>query len=309
MAATFEFFNLLPNLYITTSTPYEPSWNGARGGASSVYESSALDILVQTAVQVAYTIPDVGIAALTWDGGTMQVDQYPLTDSRWLPGGGGGLFFDDPAFLTAGFTYTGLYDETSQDNMLFYLGFDAPLPSTRWRSGYIITRPADPYVPELPEEKEWRKGSDNYDEITIQRPFGVDLRAYIKKGDFAFAGGVAANFAGYTAYKPEGGVGIKVDMPFTVGATINPQYNLGFMNIGIVGEVKYHSKQENVADPYTMFNIAPYIRKDLAKGVLWVSVHIEGLALDDSDILNPDAIRPWKQGIRWSVPVGLRISI
>jgi hypothetical protein len=304
MAATFEIFPI-ENLNITTSTPFEPLWNGSRGGSASIYEINALDVLMQTAVQVSYSFPKIGVAAVTWDGGTMQVDQYPLMRS-WLPGNGGGLFFDDPAFITAGFTFNRLYKEEGDEGALIYLGFDAPLPSTRWRSMYVLTRPASP---DLPEINTWRDGKDNYDEITVQRPYGIDLRAYFKAGDFRIVGGVAANFGGYTAYRPEGQLLGRVDMPFTTGVTINPQYDLGFMIVGLVAEYKYHAAQNKVADAYHMFNVAPYIRKRIGSGDLWAAVTVEGLALDDSDELNPSGIIPWKQGIRWGVPVGLRFSL
>jgi hypothetical protein len=293
MAATFEFFPI-ENLYLTTSTPFEPAWNGARGGTASIYEINALDVLMQTAVQVSYSIPKIGVAAVTWDGGTMQVDQYPLMKS-WLPGNGGGLFFDDPAFITAGFTFNRLYNEDDDKGTLIYLGFDAPLPSTRWRSMYVTTRPESP---DLPEKNEWRAGKDNLDEITVQRPYGVDLRAYFRSGDFKIIGGVAANFGGYTAYQPEGQSSGRVDMPFTAGITVNPQYTIGSANVGLVAEFKYHDKQINVADPYYMFNIAPYLQLRIGTGALWAAVTVEGLALDDSDELNYQQIKPWKQGIR-----------
>jgi hypothetical protein len=305
MAATFEFFPI-ENLYITTSTPFEPAWNGSRGGAASIYEINLLDVLAQTAAQAAYTIPEIGTVSVTWDGGTMQVDQYPLIDTTWLPGNGGGLFFDDPAFITAGFTFTMLYDDKKGEGAVLYLGFDAPLPSTRWRSMYVLTRPASPGLPEI---NEWRDGSENYDEITVQRPFGIDLRGYYEKGDFKIIGGVAANFGGYTAYKPEGELLGRVDMPFTAGITLNPQYDLGFLNVGLLAEFKYHAKQKNKADPYSMFNAAAYIQKTVGNGALWAAVVVEGLALDNSDELHPTAVTPWKQGITWSVPVGLRFSL
>jgi hypothetical protein len=305
MAATFEFFPI-ENLYITSSTPFEPLWNGARGGTASIYEINALDVLAQTAVQVSYAFPKAGIMALTWDGGTMQVDQYPLMNTSWLPGNGGGLFFDDPAFITAGFTFTRLYDEKVDKGALFYLGFDVPLPSTRWRSMYVLTRPASPGLPEI---KEWRAGSENYDKITVQRPYGVDLRFYFNTGSFFIIGGVAANFLGYTAYKPEGEIMGRVDMPFTVGTTLNPQFDLGFMNIGLIGEFKFHAKQKNIANSFYMFNIAPYIQKTIGFGALWAAAAIEGIALDNSDKLHPTAVKPWKLGIHWYVPVGLRFSL
>jgi hypothetical protein len=235
----------------------------------------------------------------------MQVDQYPLM-SGWLPGGGGGLFFDDPAFITAGFTLNRFYDKEEGEGCLLYLGFDAPLPSTRWRSMYVLTRPASPGLPEI---KEWRDGSENYDEIIVQRPYGIDLRGYFEKGLFQIVGGFAVNFGGYTAYRPEGQLLGRVDMPFTAGVTINPQFDLGFVDVGFVAEYKFHDKQEAVADPYHMFNIAPYIRKSIGNGSFWAAVTIEGLALNDSDELNPSEIIPWKQGIRWGVPVGLRFSL
>jgi hypothetical protein len=305
MAATFEFFPI-DNLYVTTSTPFEPAWNGARGGTASIYEINVLDVLAQTAAQVAYSIPDIGTVSVTWDGGTMQVDQYPLMDTSWLPGNGGGLFFDDPAFITAGFTFDRLYND--REGTLVYLGFDAPLPSTRWRSMYVLTQPA---TGNLAEINEWRDGSENYDEITVQRPFGIDLRAaYVQDGGFRIVGGVAANFGGYTAYKPEGELQGRVDMPFTFGVTINPQYDLGSMNVGLVGEFKYHGEQKNLADPYYMFNIAPYMQLKIpANGSLWAAVVLEGVALDNSDKLNPNAVKPWKQGLLWSVPVGLRFAL
>jgi hypothetical protein len=306
MAVTFEFFPI-ENLYITTSTPFEPAWNGSRGGTASIYEINVLDVLAQTAVQVAYEFPDIGTAALTWDGGTMQVDQYALME-KWLPGNGGGLFFDDPAFITAGFTLTKFYDDEKAEGVLAYIGFDAPLPSTRWRSMYVLTQPAIPDL-NLPERKEWRDGSDNLDEITVQRPFGIDLRGYYEKGDLQIIGGVAANFGGYTAYKPEGQANGRSDMPFTFGLTVNPQYDLGSMNVGLIAEFKFHDKQKSVADAYHMFNIAPYIRIKIANGSLWAAVTVEGLALDDSDEYDPKTIKPWKQGIRWGVPVGLRFSM
>jgi hypothetical protein len=306
MAATFEFFNLVPNLYFTTSTPFEPAWNGARGGTASIYEINALDVLAQTAAQVSYTFPGIGIAAVTWDGGTMQVDQYPLMDTTWLPGNGGGLFFDDPAFLTAGFTLNRFFDREKSEGGLFYIGFDAPLPSKTWRSMYVLTRPASPGLPEI---KEWRDGAENYDEITVQRPYGVDLRGYVKNGTFQMVCGVAANFLGYTAFKPEGEFLARADMPFTAGITLNPQFDLGFMNAGLVAEFKYHDKQEKLADSYYMFNVAPYIQVKISNGALWAAVTVEGIALDNSDELNPSGIKPWKQGIIWAVPVGLRISI
>jgi hypothetical protein len=260
---------------------------------------------MQTAVQVAYTIPKIGTASVTWDGGTMQVDQYPLMKS-WLPGNGGGLFFDDPAFITAGFTLSALYNEDEDKGTLIYIGFDAPLPSTRWRSMYVTTRPESP---DLPERNEWRAGKDNNDEIIVQRPYGVDLRANLELGDFRFVGGVAANFGGYTAYKPEGQVLGRANMPFTAGVTINPQYRLGSTNIGLVAEYKYHAAQKAVADPYHMFNVAPYVQMRIGTGALWAAVTVEGLALDDSDELNPSAIIPWRQGITWAVPIGLRFSL
>jgi hypothetical protein len=305
MAATLELFPL-KNLYITSSTPFEPLWNGARGGSSSVYESNVLDILAQTAVQVSYNFPGIGIAALTWDGGTMQVDQDPLINTNWLPGGGGGMFFDDPAFITVGFSWTTLYNSNDDEGALFYVGFDAPLPSTKWRSGHVITRPATPGVP---EEKEWRKGSENFNKIFIQRPFGPELRAYYSTGAFQVVAGVAANFGGYTAYKPEGGLFNRVNMPFTIGATINPQYNFGFMKTGLVAEFKYHAAQKQIAEPYTMFNIIPYVQKSIANGAVWAAVQVEGVALDNSDDLNPSAIKSWKQGILWSVLVGFKYSL
>jgi hypothetical protein len=304
MATTFEFFPT-ENLYITTSTPFEPLWNGARGGTASIYEINALDVLSQTAAQVAYTFPDIGIAALTWDGGTMQVDQYPLME-RWMPGNGGGLFFDDPAFITLGFTLDRFYDEDKDEGVVAYIGFDAPLPSTRWRSMYVTTAPE---FEGFPEKKEWRDGSDNHDEITVQRPYGVDLRAYFQKDDFEIAGGFAVNFGGYTSYKPEGQLRGKADMPFTFGVTVNPQYDLGSMRVGLVAEYKFHAEQKNVADSYHMFNIAPYLQVKIPSGALWAAVTVEGVALDDSDELNPSAIIPWRQGIRWGVPVGLRFSL
>jgi hypothetical protein len=304
MAATFEFYPI-DNLYITTSTPFEPLRNGARGGEASISEINALDVLAQTAAQVAYTIPDIGIAALTWDGGTMQVDQYPLMES-WMPGNGGGLFFDDPAFLTLGFTLDRFYDEDKEEGVVVYLGVDVPLPSTRWRSMYVTTRPESP---DLPERNEWRAGEDNHDEIIVQRPIGIDLRAYYESGDFLITGGFAVNFGGYTAFKPEGQVSGRANMPFTFGLTVNPQYDLGFMKVGLVAEYKFHAEQKNVADPYHMFNIAPYIHKNMGHGTLWAAVTIEGIALDASDELNPQAIKPWKQGIQWGVPVGLRFSL
>jgi hypothetical protein len=212
MAATFDFFPV-ENLNITTSTPFEPLWNGARGGSASIYDINALDVLLQTALQISYSFPKVGIVALTWDGGTMQVDQYPYMRS-WLPGNGGGLFFDDPAFITAGFTLTRFYDEKGGGGTLVYIGFDAPLPSTRWRSMYVLSSPAGP---DFPEKKEWRDGSDNHNKITVQRPYGIDLRVYFKTESFMIIGGVAANFGGYTAYRPEGLVLGRVNIPFTIG--------------------------------------------------------------------------------------------
>jgi hypothetical protein len=304
MAATFEFFPI-ENLYVTTSTPFEPAWNGARGGTASIYEINALDVLMQTAVQVAYTLPNIGTASITWDGGTMQVDQYPLMKS-WLPGNGGGLFFDDPAFITAGFTLSMLYNEDEDKGVLLYLGFDAPLPSSRWRSMYVTTKPE---FEGMPERNEWRTGSDNHDEITVQRPFGIDLRANVSLGDLEIVGGVAANFGGYTAFKPEGQLLGRTNMPFTAGVTVNPQYKLGSMNVGLVAEYKYHAAQKAVADPYFMFNIAPYIQMRIGTGALWAAVTVEGLALNDSDELNYSPIIPWKQGMRWAVPVGLRFSL
>jgi hypothetical protein len=307
MAATFEFFPI-ENLYITTSTPFEPLWNGARGGEAPISEVNALDILAQTAAQVAYTIPDVGIVALTWDGGTMQVDQYSLME-RWQPGNGGGLFFDDPAFLTLGFNFDRFYDEEKDEGVVVYLGVDVPLPSTRWRSMFVKTAPESK---DLPEKKEWRAGEDNHDEITVQRPYGIDLRADFTTGDFQIVGGFAVNFGGYTAYQPEGQLRGRANMPLTFGVTVNPQFDLGFMNVGFVAEYKFHAEQKNVADPYHMFNIAPYIQKSIGHGTLWAAVTIEGLALDDSDELDPQkngGIIPWKQGLRWAIPVGLRFSL
>jgi hypothetical protein len=304
MAVTFEFFPI-ENLYITTSTPFEPLWNGARGGEASIYEVNALDVLAQTAAQVAYTFPDIGIAALTWDGGTMQVDQYALME-RWLPGNGGGLFFDDPAFITVGFSLNRFYDEDKDEGVELYLGVDVPLPSTRWRSMYVTTVP--PFEG-MDEKKEWRDGEENHDEVTVQRPIGIDLRAYFKTGDFEITGGFAVNFGGYTVYKPEGQLSGKADMPFTFGVTVNPQYDLGSMNIGLVAEYKFHDRQKGVADPYHMFNIAPYIRVSIGNGAFWAAVTIEGLALNDSDELNPSEIIPWRQGIQWGITVGLRFSL
>jgi hypothetical protein len=159
------------------------------------------------------------------------------------------------------------------------------------------------------EKKEWRDGEENDDEVTVQRPIGIDLRAYFKTGDFEITGGFGVNFGGYTAYKPEGQLWGKADMPFTFGVTVSPQYDLGSMNVGLVAEYKFHDKQKGVADAYHMFNVAPYIRIGLGSGAFWAAVTVEGLALNDSDELNPSEIIPWKQGIQWSVPVGLRFSL
>jgi hypothetical protein len=176
---------------------------------------------------------------------------------------------------------------------------------------FVTTQPAIPDL-DLPERQEWRVGEDNKDEITVQRPYGIDLRAYFQKDSFEITGGFAVNLGGYTAYKPEGQVLGRVDMPFTFGVTINPQYDLGSLKVGLVAEYKYHDKQEGIADAFHRFNIAPYIQKPLGHGSLWAGVTIEGVALNDSDELDPQkngGIIPWKQGIRWGVPVGLRFSL
>jgi hypothetical protein len=146
----------------------------------------------------------------------------------------------------------------------------------------------------------------------VQRPYGIDLRAHYKNGNLEIVGGVAANFGGYTAYKPEVQLMSRVDIPFTCGITVNPQYDLGFMYAGLIAEYKFHDKQKSVADPYHMFNTGVYIRKNIGRGSFWAAVTVEGLALDDRDELDPlknDRIIPWKQGIRWGVPVGLRYTL
>jgi hypothetical protein len=172
---------------------------------------------------------------------------------------------------------------------------------------YVVTQPESE---DLPERNEWRAGSDNHDEVTVQRPYGVDLRFNVSLGDFEFVGGFAANFGGYTAFQPEGQLRSRANMPFTAGLTIDPQYKLGSMNVGVVAEYKYHAAQKSVADPYHMFNIAPYLQLRIAAtGALWAAVTVEGLALNDSDELNPSEIIPWRQGIRWGIPVGLRFSL
>jgi hypothetical protein len=169
--------------------------------------------------------------------------------------------------------------------------------------------PIRPEGPGMPEKNEWRDAKDHHDEIIVQRPYGIDLRAYFKSGDFKIVGGVAANFGGYTAYKPEGQEFGRADMPFTAGVTVNPQYAFGTLNVGVVGEFTYHAAQKYVADPYYMYNTAVYIQKRIGTGSLWAAVTVEGVALDDSDELNPQAIIPWKQGIIWTVPVALRFSL
>jgi hypothetical protein len=81
------------------------------------------------------------------------------------------------------------------------------------------------------------------------------------------------------------------------------------MNIGFVAELKYHAAQKNTADSYFMYNIIPYLQKNIANGAAWAAVQIEGLALDNSDELNPSAVKSWKLGLTWSVLVGIKISL
>jgi hypothetical protein len=265
-------------LYLVASVPLDNSGNLDYNGWGSPYvanNATAEEIFQHTMARLAYTIPNIGTARVTFSGGTGKVSSTIINSVPTL-----GTV--DAAAIDVGFTLTLSKDVTLD------LGGEVPLPGKGWDEytfGPSTTPPSD--------------------DIEAQIPYALSLRANVNLGTFSLAGGVSGQFGG--KFTQTGTTKKEYEQGFIVGVTLNPEINLTVASIGIVGELEFNGedkKKDGTAtttyDSKVNFNVVPYIQKTVGGATLYAGFQI-------ASILEPDGTG-WKTEYSWSVPLGIAYS-
>ena len=265
---------------------------------------TAVDILAQTGVRIAYNIRGLGQLVASWDGGTGTMVRYSAGSATR------NFFGFDGQFINAHLNLTAVR------NLEASFGVEIPLPINRYYRGVDIQRRGVFDPDELIE----KNGS-----FKRQLPYGIDLRAVYTVGDFSIGSGIAGYFGGFfdvpDAWYYHVGNRLPIDRikdPFEVGISLNPVYRFSKIELGLVGEVKF-TEGVNTGDvltnPFVIignhenrglkidFNIIPYIStKVIAGGSAWLGLQIRGVPYTGFE--GDDGTR-WKTLIQWSVPLGI----
>jgi hypothetical protein len=279
-------------LYIAATVPLDNHNDIPYNGWSTPYQAGnsvpAGEIFKHTQGRVLYNIGEAASVSTTFIGGSGRVISK---DNDAV----------DAALLD--FTFRGI------EGIALALTAEVPLPAKKWEKynsfggvdGYY-TNPANaatwvPAVPAVSSEVA-NAGTD----VKAQLPISLDLRANINKGAFKLNGGVAFAFAGkYT--ETTGGVDDVYKYPFAVGFTLNPQFSLSALDIGLLGELKIQGESSSkvgsgsfVKDgkDVVAWSVAPYLQKSIGGATFMLGVQF---ADNDTDV----------DGIQIAIPLSASI--
>jgi hypothetical protein len=229
------------------------------------------DVFKKINAQITYEIADIGIASLTYKGGTGFVK---IADS-WT---GGAIV--DPSTIYLGFLLTAMQSSGLEAN----IGLSYTFPVS-------INNGADFW---------FEAGQFWGSKATYKAPMGAGFGVNYNMGEFNVKARLGANFAG--SLKPDGGSAASI--PLEIGFDIMPSYDLGFLVFYFNAGIEYHAKPKGGESVPLGWYINPFIT---VAGPGWGNIFFAGIQVQSNiDGWDVPAADPKKIG--WAIPIGFTFN-